>query len=676
MHPVSSNLLAHESSPYLRQHAHNPVHWQPWGDAAWERARAENKLVLVSIGYSACHWCHVMERESFENDSIAQLMNAHFVCIKVDREERPDVDQIYMDAVQLMRGSGGWPLNCFTLPDARPIFGGTYFPPAQWAKLLTDLAAFFKAEPQRAEGYAHELTGAIRQLDLTKQVHATAPWTTDDLARQYIQLSQRIDHQLGGTFGAPKFPVPGVWQWLLHYAALSRDPAALASARRTLDAMADGGIYDQLGGGFARYSVDDRWFAPHFEKMLYDNAQLVSLYASAYRHTGEPRCRQVVEQTLDFLARELTHPEGGFHSALDADSEGVEGKFYTFTHAEIEQQCGAAAPLMSLAFGTTPEGNWEHGRNILYRRATDAEVATEVGQSLDRVAGELRQAEASLMALRETRVRPGLDDKVITGWNGLMVRAYTEAYAATGHAAYLDAALRNQHFIERTLAQGPMLYRIWHPSTARASVNAYLDDYAANLDALLALYHTTFDPAWLLLAEQRCAYVLEQFENADSPLLYYTSSADAPLIARKTETTDSVMPSSNALMAHALLTLGTLCDRDHWAMRAEAMLAAVRPLAAQVSGAACWSQLALRLARPDLQVAIIGPDADAWAAELRSRYAPRELLLGSAAPTAYPPLLDGKGQSGRTLGYLCIGRTCQLPVDSLDALIAQLTKAA
>lgn len=641
--------------------------------------------MLVSIGYSACHWCHVMERESFEDPAVADLMNTHFVCIKVDREERPDVDQIYMDAVQLMRGNGGWPLNCFTLPDGRPIYGGTYFTKPQFMQILYDLATFYKQDPAKADDYARNLTEAIRELDAhlstTDQPQAEAFYKLDDLVRIYAVFSQQWDAQEGGAGHAPKFPVPCKWQFLLRYAHFSQNPDALQHLKFTLHKMAQGGIYDQLGGGFARYSTDAQWFAPHFEKMLYDNAQLVSLYADAYRKTREPLYAHVVQETLAFVLRELTHPSGGFYSALDADSEGIEGKYYVWSEAELETLLGAKAGLVKAYYNTRPEGNWEHGLNILHVTQSAEALAAQLGITQPQFLAELDQARHIMLQARTQRVRPALDDKILAGWNGLMCKAYVDAYNALGNAAYLATAEANMAFVYREMqdtANPGKLYRNW--KNGKATLNAYLEDYACVLEAELALYQATFNPHYLQQAEVRMQYLLQYFLNPASTLFYFTSSQDSPLIARKTEVFDSVLPSSNSQLAHALLTLSHLLGSVEYGLRAKQMLRTVYPqLLKTASGYKHWAALLMRLLMPDREVAIVGSEARTYRAEIACSFIPDSLLLGSTTPTTYPPLLAHKGTTAtdkaanETMVYVCQNQTCQLPVGSVAEALAQLT---
>ncbi|MDX2063417.1 MAG: thioredoxin domain-containing protein [Bacteroidia bacterium] len=668
------NALAAATSPYLLQHAHNPVAWQPWGDAALAQARQEGKLLIVSIGYSACHWCHVMERESFEDPEVAALMNAHYVSIKVDREERPDVDQIYMDAVQLMQGHGGWPLNCICLPDGRPLFGGTYFPRQRWLEVLQGVAAFWQQDPEKAEGYAADLTQAIRELDHIAPAAAPAlsPAEVDKL---FVHLGQRFDAHNGGVGQAPKFPVPSTWRFVLAYGAHRQSVLALGALHHTLAAMAAGGIYDHLGGGFARYATDPQWRVPHFEKMLYDNGQLVGLYALAYRQRPQPRYAEVIRQTVAFVARELRSPEGGFYSALDADSEGVEGKFYTWSAAEIERLLGPRAGLVKATYHVREEGNWEH-TNILFTTESPEALAQQLGIAPEHYHAELAQAQAILFEARAQRIRPGLDDKLLTGWNGLMTAGLAEAYLALRDPELLALAQANDAFVEAHLAQGPALRRTAKRApegTYRAFFNAYLEDYAANLHALIGLYQCTFDERYLARAAERLGYVLTAFADPESPLLHFTPGDDAPLIARRKEYHDSVLPSSNASLAHALRTLGLYLDRADWVARAEAMLLAIWPqLERYPASFAHWCELALRHTCEEPEIVVAGPEAPALAQELTRRYWGPGLLSGAPTPDHRLPLVVGKYAAATPQVFVCRGKTCRLPVATAQEALAQL----
>ena len=674
------NQLQYETSPYLLQHAENPVDWYPWGDEALTKAITEDKPILVSIGYSACHWCHVMERESFEKEDVAGQMNKQFVCIKVDREERPDVDAIYMDAVQAMGVQGGWPLNVFLMPDAKPFYGVTYLPKQNWVGLLDSIRAAFDTHRddlvQSAEGFATELNlSDADRYGLTQNDPLFSPETLDVL---YRKVAVKADDEKGGMRRAPKFPMPSVWRFLLRYHSVTvstsagREPA-LHQVKITLDRMALGGIYDQLGGGFARYSTDGDWFAPHFEKMLYDNGQLLTLYAEAYSLTKSPLYKHIVYQTISFAQRELLSPEGGFYSALDADSEGVEGKFYTFTTPELREILGEEYDWFALLYNLTDEGNWEYGRNILHRTESDEAFAERMGWSLDDLNGRLDATHTRLLRVRNERVRPGLDDKILCSWNGLMLKGLTTAYRVFGEPEFLTLALRLAYFLLKKMRDSRN-GRLWHSyKLGRARQAGFLDDYAAVIDGLLALYQATFTESWLREADQLMQYVLTNFADSagdDStspdPMFFFTDKNGEELIARKKELFDNVIPSSNSMMAENLYTLSLLLVRPDYAARADQMLGRIQPLVQQNADYLTnWaSQFALR-ARPTAEIAIVGPDADRFRAELDAEFYPNKVLCGTTDRSDLP-LLEQRGPiNGQTAVYVCYNRTCQLPVTSV-----------
>ncbi|AQG82367.1 thioredoxin domain-containing protein [Spirosoma montaniterrae] len=658
------NQLINETSPYLLQHAHNPVEWYPWGEEALSRARDEDKPIIVSIGYSACHWCHVMERESFEKDSVARVMNEHFVCIKVDREERPDVDAIYMDAVQAMGVRGGWPLNVFLMPDAKPFYGVTYLPPQNWVNLLgsiRDAFADHRADlAQSAEGFATELNLSDTERYGLKQADPLfAPETLETL---YRKVAVKVDDEKGGMRRSPKFPMPSIWRFLLRYYDVTGNESTLRQVTHTLDRMALGGIYDQLGGGFARYSTDDEWFAPHFEKMLYDNGQLLSLYAEAYSLTKRPLYKHVVYQTIAFAQRELLSHEGGFYSALDADSEGVEGKFYTFTTPELSEVLGDDYDWFAELHHLTEAGNWEH-RNILHRTQTNEAFADRMGWSPGELTEKLDKTYARLMAVRNTRIRPGLDDKILCSWNGLMLKGLVTAYRVFGEPEFLTLALRLAYFLLKHM-RDTRNGRLWHTyKQGRARQAGFLDDYAAVIDGLLALYQATFTESWLTEADQLMQYVLTNFADPNDDLLFFTDKNGEELIARRKELFDNVIPSSNSMMAENLFTLSLLLDRPTYAERADRMLGRVQPLVQQNADYLTnWAaQFALRT-YPTAEIALVGPDADAFRADIDAEFFPNKVLSGTTDQSTLPLLQQRGPIDGKTAIYVCYNRACQLPV--------------
>jgi len=663
------NRLANESSPYLLQHAHNPVDWFPWGEEALQKAVNENKPILVSIGYSACHWCHVMERESFEKEGIAQVMNERFVCIKVDREERPDVDAIYMDAVQAMGVNGGWPLNVFLMPDAKPFYGLTYLPPQQWANLLVSVRNAFDEHydqlAESAEGFANHLNMSVaEQYYLTDQSPA---FSRETLEAMYEKLAKSFDSALGGPRKAPKFPMPSIYSFLLRYYDVTGNEQALTHSQLTLDRMALGGIYDQLGGGFARYSVDDRWFAPHFEKMLYDNGQLVTLYSEAFSLTKSTLYQQTVYHTIGFIERELTSPEGGFYSALDADSEGVEGKFYTWTTLELQSILGDDFTWFSELYHITPEGNWEHGRNILHRITTDEDFSRMQALSLAEFHAKLRTAHQKLMAARDGRIRPGLDDKILCSWNGLMLKGLVTAYRVFGEASFLQLAERNAAFIREKLTDSAT-GRLWHSyKNGKATITGYLEDYAAVIDAYLALYQATFSESYLTEADRLAQYAMTQFWDEADQLFFFTDATGEALIARKKEVFDNVIPASNSMMAHNLYVLSLLLERPEYTERLDAMLGRVQHLLQQNADYLTnWAALYALRVKPTAEIALVGPVAETIRHAIDQRFYPNKVLAGTASVSSLPLLESRTTINGQTAIYVCYNRTCQLPVTTVD----------
>ena len=663
-----TNRLIHESSPYLLQHAHNPVDWYPWSDEAFAKAKTENKLVLVSIGYSSCHWCHVMERESFENDSIARIMNERFVCIKVDREERPDVDQVYMTAVQLMTGRGGWPLNCFTLPDGRPVYGGTYFAPQQWTQLLSDLGETWKTDPKKVTGYAERLHEGVRANDLIQLNEAPPDFTRKQVARLVQVMDSTFDRTDGGTDRAPKFPMPNNWQFLLKYGTLAKDADVTAHVHLTLHKMALGGIYDQAGGGFARYSVDGLWKVPHFEKMLYDNAQLVSLYSQAYQAVQEPLYKDVVKATLAFVEREMMSAEGACYSALDADSEGEEGKFYVWTKEELQRVLAEDFAFAEKYYSIGGAAAWEHGTNILLREGDDDEQMRLLGLTSEELRAKAERVNGRLLQERSERVRPGLDDKSLTSWNALMVTGWCDAYESFGEAHYLENAIRTMRLVlSKCRREDGGLQHSY--KDGKATINGYLEDYAFTTEALLALYANTFDERWITEARALADYAITHFHDGDTGMFWFTSDIDPPLIARKMEVTDNVVPASNSAMCKALFTLGHLLDDQRYLDISVRQLNNVGPRMEQYpSGYSNWAQAMLAHVYPWYEIAITGPGALALRKEFGDRYLPNRMFMGSTGASALP-LLAEKSSGESTTVFVCVNKVCRMPVGNVaDAM--------
>lgn len=601
-----TNELIHESSLYLQQHAHNPVNWVSWSKEAFERAEKENKLVLVSVGYSACHWCHVMEHECFEDEEVAALMNKHFVCIKVDREERPDVDQVYMTAVQLMTQRGGWPLNCFTIPNGKPIYGGTYFPKEQWMHVLRSLEHTYRTEPQKVFEYAEELSDGVQQSDLIAVAESVSPFPEDKLWELVRRWQQRMDMVEGGPTSAPKFPLPSNLEFLLHYGTLEKNTSILEYAHLTLRKMALGGIYDQLGGGFSRYSVDILWKIPHFEKMLYDNGQLLSVYAQAYQQTKLPEYKRVLDQTLGWLEREMLSKEGGLFAAQDADSEGVEGRYYVWTPEEIEAALGENASWFWSLYNPGNKGYWEHQQWVLLRNETWEEFC-EKNQSI--TPSNIQDQLDTLLHLRKKRIAPVTDTKCLTAWNALTMTGLVEAFKATEDHSYLKLAIQIARWI-KTYQTGSD-FQLWHTrQNGKSFIEGFLDDYATTIQAFLNLYQISGDEADLKFAEELCSYTMKHFFDPQSGMFYFTSD-NHDLIARKMEINDNVIPSTNSIMANNLLTLSLLTDKLDYEEKAKQLLQNVIDGMEQYgSGYSNWALLLLRFQKEVRLLTI--PGTEEW----------------------------------------------------------------
>lgn len=666
-----TNELIHESSPYLLQHAHNPVNWMPWGDAAFEKAAAENKLVLISIGYSSCHWCHVMEHESFEDEEVAAIMNEKFVCIKVDREERPDVDQVYMDAVQFMtRGGGGWPLNCFTLPDRKPVYGGTYFQKQQWVELLNNLAYKYEKSPQEIENYAANIQNGVQQSDLIVLQDGDLKFTAEALDTMLVEWETYFDLNEGGTKNDIKFPLPNNYEYLMQYAYHAKDTSVMQQVDLTLTKMALGGIYDQVGGGFARYSTDKFWKVPHFEKMLYDNAQLVSLYSHAYQRTKKTLYKAVVYQTLQWVYREMMTPEGSFYSALDADSEGEEGKYYVWSKDELKTTLNEADfDFASSYYNIGVRGAWE-GRYILLRTEDNETFAEKNGMTLNEVNEKAKRINTQLLKKRNQRVRPGLDDKSLTSWNALMLIGFLDAYQTFGEIEFLNAALINEKWLKKNQLQddGSLLHAY---KNGESKIDGFLEDYCFTIDAYIKLYEVTFDENYLKTAEQLAQFTLTHFFDEKSGMFYFTSDREASLIARKMEIRDNVIPASNSAMANTLYDLGILMDKIEYKEKAKQMLANVyADMKNYSSSYSNWAILTLNLTHPYYEVAITGKDWQKQASALNGYYIPNKLVMGAATESSLA-ILEGKFM-GETTIFVCIEGACKMPTNSVNDALKQM----
>lgn len=667
-----TNALAGETSPYLLQHQYNPVDWQPWGEEAFAKAKAENKLVLISIGYSACHWCHVMEHESFEDSTVAKVMNDNFVCIKVDREERPDVDQVYMNAVQIMTGRGGWPLNCFALPDGRPVFGGTYFQQKQWLDLLDQLHTTWTTNPEEVMTYAERLTEGVKQSDLVTLETAEKDFSIDLLTQTVEAWKGRLDYTEGGPNRSPKFPIPNNYLFLHRYGHLAADQNILDQVYLTLDKMAYGGIYDQLRGGFARYSTDALWKAPHFEKMLYDNGQLLSLYSEGYQATHKQLYKDVVYQTCDWIVDEMMSEEGAFYSALDADSEGEEGLFYVWTEEELKSILGVDFDFAKKLYNVNAKGRWEHGRYILLRDKSDEEFINKEGITVEEFAETKARVDAGLLQVRATRIRPGLDDKTLTSWNALTISGLVDAAMTFDEDMFLETAIQNAEFIWKH--QHRKDGGLWHSyKKGRSTINGYLEDYSFTAQAYIALYQATFDEVWLERAMELSEYVEAHFSDEESQMFFFTSDEDPPLITRKMEVDDNVIPASNSSMAHVLYTLGTYYDRRELIDRSLTMLNNMKAKIPEYGGGySNWASLMLHEVYPYYEIAILGDDPSKEVRGFAKNYIPNKLYMGADNDKSKLPLLEYKFVEGETMIYVCVEKSCKIPVGSVGEAMGQL----
>ena len=679
-----TNRLADETSPYLRQHAHNPVEWYPWGDAALQRSRREDKPILLSIGYAACHWCHVMERESFENDEIAGLMNESFVCIKVDREERPDIDDIYMTAVQMMMGHGGWPLTVFLTPELEPFFGGTYFPPDNrlgmpgFRSVLRDVSLAFTSQREAVDASAEDIAEHLRRGAAAAQPTGSLELlSAAPIHKAVAGAKQRFDPRYGGFSGAPKFPHSMTVGLLLRYAAQHGDPEARGMATLTLDRMAYGGMYDQLGGGFHRYSTDDRWLVPHFEKMLYDNALLAIAYLEAFQLTGNDEYRRVATETLDWVVCDMQSEEGGYFSTLDADSEGVEGKFYVWTREQIADLLGDDADIFCDVYDVSAEGNWE-GSNILNLRASVAEIASALQMDGSTLTESLAKSRAILLAEREQRIHPGLDDKVLTDWNGLMLAAMARGYRVLGEQRFLDSARRAAGFLLGRMLENDRLLHTYRDGSSK--LLAYLDDYANLVWGLSELYEATFEIDWLRAARKLADGLIELFSDEEAGELFFTGKDHEQLIVRMKPGHDGATPSGNAVAAGALLRLQTLTGEERYGRRALDVLRAFQARLDQVPTG--FSQMLAALdyfVHPGREIVIAGPSGapevtDALRA-IRKQFRPHDLVVAfdpnaDGAITTEVPVLEGKTVvDDRVTFYLCQNFACQAPTHELEELL-------
>ncbi|HKK74043.1 MAG TPA: thioredoxin domain-containing protein [Saprospiraceae bacterium] len=682
------NRLQHESSPYLLQHANNPVDWYSWSEEAFERARTENKPVIVSIGYSTCHWCHVMERESFENETVAAFMNQHFINIKVDREERPDIDQIYMEVCQAITGSGGWPLNCFLLPDARPFYAGTYFPPRtfqnrpSWIELLQRVHQMYQNDHPTLEKQADKLMDVLQQSEraVIKEEAISQPsdevLTGDTVHQIYTQLHANFDREDGGFGGAPKFPMTMSLRWLLEYHYHTGDTPAREHLDFSLEQMIRGGIYDQIGGGFARYATDKAWLVPHFEKMLYDNALLLSLLADRYQLAPNDRYRQTIEQTIEWVEREMQHPEEGFYAALDADSEGEEGKFYVWHKKEIDQILEDDAPLFNYFYGVSEGGNWE-GKSILWQPHTWSEAATAFNLSEKELLEKLDQSRQKLLTVRSRRIRPGLDDKQLLSWNALMITAYAKCGQALGQSAYLERAEQKMSFLLKSLQRKDGTFaHSW--KNGPSEQEAFLDDYAALIEALLTLFEVTQEKDYIRQAADLTASVRKHFLDEDTKMFYFTSVRQKDTVVRKKDLYDSAVPSGNATMCLNLWLLSRYLDKNEFREQAFTMLIQMREALVRFpTSFARWARCLTAQTFPGPEVAITGDDWPAKWQELQRAYWPNRVVMAAEKQEEeFPLLAERLAKDNETLIYVCKNYSCQLPVQSVARALTMIREVS
>jgi uncharacterized protein len=677
-----TNRLINENSPYLLQHAHNPVDWYAWGDEALQKAKAENKIILVSIGYAACHWCHVMEKESFENEEVAKQMNENFVNIKIDREERPDLDHVYMDAVQAIAGNGGWPLNVFLTPDAKPFYGGTYFPPVRafnrssWPEVLTAIAQSWIDKKSEIESQAENLINHLQQANNFGQT--LVPVTNTLFTKENCQLIaenilKQADTEWGGFGKAPKFPQTFTIQYLLQYYYYTQNAAALQQALLSIDKMIGGGIYDHAGGGFARYSTDTEWLAPHFEKMLYDNALLLNVISEAYQITKDKKYENIIRKTIDFIQRELMDIDGGFYAALDADSEGVEGKFYVWDKAEVDTILGDDAGIFCEFYNVTEKGNWEE-KNILRILKPINVFAKEKGLIGEELEIALNNCLQKLLTVRDKRVRPITDDKILLGWNALMITALCKAAAALNDGNYKNLAIKTIDFLLEKFKKGPLSVELYHTyKKGTAKYPAFLDDYAYLIQACIQLQEITSNTAYLNTAKALTQFIIENFSDEETSYFFFTHKNQTDIIFRKKEVYDGATPSGNSIMAENLFYLSVIYNNTHWYAMAQKITTALgTAIVKYPTSFGIWASLLLQSAFGVNEVAIVGNNYTGLRNQLLQVYLPGKILQAAAGENSDFQLLRGKNAENETLIYLCRQYSCKTPVINIDELVQQI----
>ena len=669
----NGNNLKNESSPYLLQHVENPVNWNPWDKKYLKQAKKENKLVIISIGYASCHWCHVMERESFQDLEVAELMNEKFISIKVDREERPDIDQVYMNAIQLITGSGGWPLNVITLPDGRPIWGGTYFSKEQWSSALKQISELYESEPEKFISYAERVQEGINSLNVVES--KTNSFENVDLSKYSESLLEDIDEEYGGFKGAPKFMMPNNLEFLLRYSVQNQQENSKNKILKSLNMMAYGGIFDHVDGGFSRYSTDERWHVPHFEKMLYDNGQLMSLYSVGYRISKSELYKKTIYKIHEYINSEMKDFSGGYYSSLDADSKledgsYAEGEYYTWRKEELEKIIQDNFDLFTEYFNVNEYGFWEEeNKYILTRTISDEEFIKKNNLQHTEFNNIKSVWINKLKIARKEKKKPGLDYKIITSWNGLMISGYVNAYKAINDEVFMNEAISAGEFIYSNLVKkdGGLFHNYVN---GQSKINGYLEDYAMVIQASLDLYEITLNQLWIERALKLSEYVIDNFSSGESELFYFTSKKDEDLISRSVEFRDNVIPSSNSIMAKNLFRLYHYFDKEEYYERSKNMsLSVTQEFEAYPSGYSNWFDLIYNLKSNYYEVAVVGENALEKVKQINSKYIPNKLIIGSTSENNLP-LLKNRFIKDKTLIYVCVNKACKMPTESVEESVS------
>lgn len=669
------NELNLETSPYLLQHANNPVHWKAWNEKTLALAKQQNKLILISIGYSTCHWCHVMEHESFENEEVATTMNAHFINIKIDREERPDIDAVYMKAVQIMTGRGGWPMNVVALPDGRPIWGGTYFRKNEWINSLEKLQEIYLQTPETILDYAEKLHEGLQNISIIPKTESTTDFNFEILEKLIEKWQKSFDWDFGGMARAPKFMMPTNYEFLLRYGHQTNDKNLLEFVNLTLTKMAYGGLFDTVDGGFSRYSVDIKWHVPHFEKMLYDNGQLVSLYANAYKLTKNKLYKEVIEKTLNFVEKEWLTSEGSFYAALDADSLNTEnhleeGAFYVWTKPELQTILQEDFELFSAVFNVNEFGFWEHENYVLIQNQSLEQIAKQQNIATETLEQKKKSWEQKLYLEREKRSKPRLDDKCLTSWNAIMLKGFVNAYQALNDEKYLKIALQNANFIiEKLWNIDGNLFRTY--KNGKATINAYLEDYVHVMEAFISLYEVTFDEKWLNHTKDLAHQCLDYFYDEKEQFFRFTSRQDNDLITPHFEVEDNVIPAANSVMASVLFKLCIYFENSYFEKISRQMLQHILPTIDYPSAFSNWLNLLLNFSEEQKEIAVCGKKAIEFGTKINQHYFPNIIVAGSSKESSIP-FLQNRFVENETLLYLCQNRTCQKPTDNLEEILIDL----